>query len=120
MKEIMEIYGILNEDHRIVYINYWIFGYDYFEDWYINDDASIKALVEGNNELADLICSDFNYVILDEVEDYDKGIERTKELIKILLDKDIKVYDIKEWMEIKMKKELEWEEEKKREFGITD
>ena len=119
----MEIltYGILNEDCEIIYINYWISGYDYFDDeYFINEDASMKAIVENNKELLEWTGYDCNYVILDRTEDYYKGIERTKELIKILLNKDIKDYDINEWMNIKMRKELEWEEEDKINMELSE
>ena len=119
----IEIYGVMNEDREIIWIN--IYQFSELLDMGVGEDGMWRASIDGNKELSNLLIDmewEKDIVVLERVnreEITDKELyNKVQKWINIFHPKynidELRLYTPEEIMSYIMMKEKEWEEEDRR------
>ena len=113
-----KIYGLLNEDRKIIFVSDWQ-PVDWDPDYWIDEDIDWKIIILDDDRIfndVDEVNWDKNIVILEEIDtDEEKIKEALEKWIKIIKPKYVLNYiSPADLMTFKMKKEREWEEEDRK------
>jgi len=121
----IEIYGAMNEDREIIWIN--IYQMSELLDVGIGEDGMWRADMDGNKELGGLLVDmewDKDIVVLERVngskidkELYDKVLKWINIFHPKYNTNELRLYTPEEIMSYIMMKEKEWEEEDRRLYG---
>ena len=120
------IYGALNEDREIIWIN--IYQMSESTDMDIGEDGMWRAEIDGNKELSGLLVDmewDRNIIVLESINSNEVSEEelynRVLKWINIFHPKyntnELRLYSPEEIVSFLMMKEKEWEEEDRRLYG---
>lgn len=125
----IEIYGVLNEDREIIWIN--IYEINELCDMSVGEDGMWRAEIDGNRELSGLLIDmewDKDIIVLERINKKDITDEelynKVLKWINIFHPKynvnELKLYTPEEIMSYIITKEKEWEEEDRRLYGEID
>lgn len=121
----IEIYGAMNEDREIIWIN--IYQMSELFDMGVGEDGMWRVDMDGNKELSNLLIDmewDKDIVVLERVNEskidkelYDKVLKWINIFHPKYNTNELRLYTPEEIMGYIMMKEKEWDEEDRRLYG---